>query len=141
MKITVTADIADVLERVYAESAWRAAHNPGALVLTPDNARLLTTHARRAWDDLLARLAGYVAASNFNPNIDQSLTLVLKLAANAPDTLPAALTGAVVATLAFYVLDQMYASDPESWFGIAWRRHRAQCVLLLARAEASTFLS
>ena len=138
--ITLTADIADVLERVYAESAWRAAHNPQKpYVLTPDNARMLTLHARRGWDDLLARMAGYVSSSNFNPNIDRSLTLNLRVSTDHTDTLAEALTSAMVATLSFYILAQVYADDPLSWFDTAWRRHRAQCLLLLARSEHSDY--
>ena len=60
MKTTLKINLDAVLERIYAESAWRAAHRDDVYTLTPDNERMLSIKVGQALNELLARMSGYV---------------------------------------------------------------------------------
>ena len=78
-------------------------------------------------------MAGYVTAWNYNPNItENNIPLELKFNNNGPAE--DILRGAIVEALAFYALLQFYG-EQDTYYGTAWRKHRAHVVLLLCRAE------
>lgn len=130
MKINIQLDLQQVLERIYAESAWRAAYRDDAYTLTPDNQRMLALKVGQGLNELLARMAGYVTAWNYNPNIESNnIALTLQFARRVPDE--ATLRAAVVEALAFYALLQFYG-ERDTYYGTAWRKHRAHIMLLLS---------
>ena len=47
MKMTLKINLDAVLDRIYAESAWRAAHRDDVYTLTPDNERMLSIKVGR----------------------------------------------------------------------------------------------
>jgi len=107
MKMTLKINLDAILDRIYAESAWRAAHRNDIYTLTPDNERMLSLKVGQGLNELLARMAGYVTGWNYNPNIE---------------------------ALAYYALLQFYG-EQDTYYGTAWRKHRAHVVLLLCRTE------
>ena len=131
MKMTLKINLDAVLDRVYAESAWRAAHRDDVYTLTPDNERMLSLKVGQGLNELLARMAGFVTAWNYNPNLLQdNIMLVIK-----PDGIgldESVLAGAVTEALAFYALLQFYG-EQDTYYGTAWRKHRAHIMLLLCR--------
>jgi len=130
--VTVTIALDEILDRVYAESAWRAAHAPEVYHLSEDNAAMITTRIGQGFDDLVARLQGYVAAANYNPNVDdESIVIVFQQAVEPADTLEPALTQVITSLLASYVLMCFYGDEGTS-YGSAWRKYRAQTTLLLS---------
>lgn len=134
MKITIQINLDEVLDRIYAESAWRAAHRNDVYTLTPDNERMLSIKVGQGLSELLARLAGYVTAWNYNPNtLENNISVTLTVDDGTPeaDTLHAT----VVEALAFYALLQFYG-EQDTYYGTAWRKHRAHAVLLLCRPQA-----
>ena len=70
MKMTLKINLDAILDRIYAESAWRAAHRNDIYTLTPDNERMLSLKVGQGLNELLAHMAGYVTDWNYNPNIE-----------------------------------------------------------------------
>lgn len=130
MKTTLKINLDAVLDRIYAESAWRAAHRDDVYTLTPDNERMLTIKVKAALNELLARMSGYVTEWNYNPNLlEENIWLTLQLDGPVDED---TLKGAIVEALAFNVLLQFYG-EQDTYYGTAWRKHRAHIVLLLCR--------
>ena len=131
MKMTLKINLDAVLNRIYAESAWRAAHRNDVYTLTPDNERMLSIKVGQGLNELLARMAGYVTAWNYNPNLLQdNILLNLKLDGDGLDE--DILQGDITEALAFYALLQFYG-EQDTFYGTAWRKHRAHIMLLLCR--------
>lgn len=131
MKMTLKINLDAVLNRIYAESAWRAAHRNDVYTLTPDNERMLSIKVGQGLNELLARMAGYVTAWNYNPNLLQdNILLNLKLDGDGLDE--DILQGDITEALAFYALLQFYG-EQDTYYGTAWRKHRAHIMLLLCR--------
>ena len=131
MKMTLKINLDAVLDRIYAESAWRAAHRNDVYTLTPDNERMLSIKVGQGLNELLARMAGYVTAWNYNPNLLQdNILLNLKLDGDGLDE--DILQGDITEALAFYALLQFYG-EQDTFYGTAWRKHRAHIMLLLCR--------
>ena len=129
MKMTLKINLDAVLNRIYAESAWRAAHRNDVYTLTPDNERMLSIKVGQGLNELLARMAGYVTAWNYNPNLLQdNILLNLKLDGDGLDE--DILQGDITEALAFYALLQFYG-EQDTYYGTAWRKHRAHIMLLL----------
>lgn len=129
MKHTLKINLDTVLDRVYAESAWRAAHRNDVYTLTPDNRRMLALKVGQGLNELLSHMAGYVTSWNYNPNIEQdNIMLGLQFAGNGPDI--DILTADIVEALAYFALLQFYG-EQDTYYGTAWRKHRAHIVLLL----------
>lgn len=63
VNVAVSIDIDDVLEKVYAASAWHAVGRACGYVITPDNAAMLRSTMREGFDDLRSRAGGYLAAT------------------------------------------------------------------------------
>lgn len=128
MKINLDA----VLDRIYAESAWRAAHRNDVYTLTPDNERMLSVKVGQGLNELLSRMAGYVVQWNYNPNaLEDNIRLTLQVESTVDESVLAA---TIVEALAFYALLQFYG-EQDTYYGTAWRRHRAHTVLLLCRPQ------
>ena len=131
MKMTLKINLDAVLDRIYAESAWRAAHRNDVYTLTPDNERMLSIKVGQGLNELLARMAGYVTAWNYNPNLLQdNILLNLKLDSDGLDE--DILQGDITEALAFYALLQFYG-EQDTYYGTGWRKHRAHIMLLLCR--------
>ena len=131
MKMTLKINLDAVLDRIYAESAWRAAHRNDVYTLTPDNERMLSIKVGQGLNELLARMAGYVTAWNYNPNLLQdNIQLNLKLDGDGLDE--DILQGDITEALAFYALLQFYG-EQDTYYGTGWRKHRAHIMLLLCR--------
>ena len=131
MKMTLKINLDAVLDRIYAESAWRAAHRNDVYTLTPDNERMLSIKVGQGLNELLARMAGYVTAWNYNPNLLQdNILLNLKLDGDGLDE--DILQGDSTEALAFYALLQFYG-EQDTYYGTGWRKHRAHIMLLLCR--------
>ena len=129
MKMTLKINLDAVLDRIYAESAWRAAHRNDVYTLTPDNERMLSIKVGQGLNELLARMAGYVTAWNYNPNLLQdNILLNLKLDGDGLDE--DILQGDITEALAFYALLQFYG-EQDTYYGTGWRKHRAHIMLLL----------
>ncbi|MBO5540317.1 MAG: hypothetical protein J5980_05165 [Muribaculaceae bacterium] len=129
--MTLKINLDAVLNRIYAESAWRAAHRNDVYTLTPDNERMLSIKVGQGLNELLARMAGYVTAWNYNPNLLQdNILLNLKLDGDGLDE--DILQGDITEALAFYALLQFYG-EQDTYYGTAWRKHRAHIMLLLCR--------
>lgn len=133
MKMTLKINLDAILDRIYAESAWRAAHRNDIYTLTPDNERMLSLKVGQGLNELLARMAGYVTGWNYNPNIEEgNITLQLKFDGNSPNE--DILSSTIIEALAYYALLQFYG-EQDTYYGTAWRKHRAHVVLLLCRTE------
>lgn len=132
MKITIKINLDTILNRVYSESAWRSAYRTDAYTLTPDNERMIALKVGQGLNELLARMAGYVAAWNYNPNIEQdNVSITLQCGEAQPDG--DIIRDAITEALAFYALLQFYGEE-DTYYGAAWRKHRAHIMLLLCYA-------
>lgn len=131
MKLTI--DLDEILDRIYAESAWHAAYDRDIPTLTPDNARMLEMRVEDGLNELRTRLAGYLTQWNYNPHIDkQNITLTLKTKHEPTTSLVDAMHGAIVGLLSAYALMCFYGENG-TYYGTAWRLHRTKIMLLLAR--------
>ncbi len=137
MKTKITIDLNEILNRIYAESARRAIGEPDALVLTPDQNRLLAGYLEAGFDELCVRMGGYVALHSFNPHAESgNVQLHLSLRWCRGERVEALLHHAIVELLAHYALMRVYG-DSDTCYGAAWRKHRAQALLVLARDQAA----
>ncbi|MBO4870728.1 MAG: hypothetical protein J5565_01940 [Muribaculaceae bacterium] len=135
--ININADLDDVLDRVFAESARRAIAAPEVYRLTADNSRLLTQYVESALHDLRTRMGGYVTLWSFNPNSEtRNVVIQLKLVHPASAGLDDIMRDALVELLAYYALMRFYGDD-STYYGTAWRKYRAQLMLVLARDQAA----
>ena len=134
MKITITADLGTVLDRICAESAWRKALYPDERLLTRDNSRMLSLLVGEGFGEWTRRMGAYVKAKNFNPNLDTGGILLTFSLRSLPEGFAESMQDALTAALAFYVLKTVYGEET-TYFGTAWRKFRTQAVLLLAKSE------
>ena len=135
--INIAVDLDEVLQHIYVESARRGLAAPEVYVLTPDNERLLAQYIKSGLHDLTARMAGYVHLCSFNPNADERnivVQLTLEHAASAAIDRP--MHDAMVELLANYALLRFYG-ERDTYYGTAWRKYRAQLLLVLARDQAA----
>ena len=100
----VRVDLNEVLERVYAESAWQAMIS-GSRRLTGDNERIVLMRMREVHEDLCTRLSGYVASNEWNVETKETtLTLHGKCPAES--------------------VRRVWADT--LWSGVMWRMHNAE---------------
>lgn len=138
--VTVYIDFDEILNYVYAQSAWYGAHNNKVRIITPDNRNMLLLKLKEGYADLKQRVMGYLEFDNYNPNID-SQNIIMKFAFNhAPKTsFDTALHDTIVALLAHFVLMRFHGEiDPQgmqhgsSIFNIEWRRYTAKLMIAFA---------
>ena len=133
--VRIIIDLNTVLDRIYAESAWRAAHNPDVTLITSDNLALIVQHLESAMADLKVKLEGYIEIFSFNPNgEDRNIQIHLRFTHDVPYRVDLQMKDAVTELLAQYALMRFYG-DEGTYFGTAWRRSRAQVMLMLARDQ------
>ena len=98
--------------------------------MSKDQIEILDTRFRETFQVDLTDSA-MKTAWNYNPNLLQdNIMLVIK-----PDGIgldESVLAGAVTEALAFYALLQFYG-EQDTYYGTAWRKHRAHIMLLLCR--------
>ena len=135
MKVRIIIDLDEVLNRIFSESARRAVGEPDAFVLTTDQSRLLEQYIAAGFNELCVRMGSYVALSSFNPNCDDG-NIVLHISLRYIDGrgIDTLLHMAIVELLAHYALMRVYG-DEGTWYGTAWRKYRAQALLVLARDQ------
>lgn len=141
--VTITIDFDDILNYVYAQSAWYNAHEPGARILTADNRNLLLTKLKEGYADLRLRVLGYLEADNYNPNIaSANITMTFSFKHAQQVGFDTALHDTVVALLAHFILMRFYGEiDPRdvqhgsSIYHLEWRRYRAKLLLAFAHDE------
>ena len=136
LKIQVT--FSDVLAAVTAESAWRHALDPSEPTLTSDQAPLIGRKVKQAYNDLCARLAGYLEINSFNPNAnDQFVVLWLRLRQRPSSRLEGVMKGVIVDAFAQFALAAFYGrrdkTGEQSVYHLAWQRACAHIAVLLAR--------
>ncbi|MBR4217558.1 MAG: hypothetical protein IKR71_00745 [Bacteroidales bacterium] len=128
-------DLDEILNRIYAESARRALCAPDVPLLSADQSRLLEQYIESGFREVQVRIGGYVALASFNPNSDDNnIILHLQLRHNSGEPLSQLLHYALVELLAHYALMRFYG-DEGTWYGTAWRKYRAQVLLMLARDQ------
>jgi len=142
-EITIHIDFEEVLNYVYAQSAWMAAYNEGVRILTPDNRNMLLLKLKEGYADLRQRVMGYLTFDNYNPNIETqniSMTFAFKHENNL--SFAESLHDNVVALLAHFVLMRFYgyidSRGPEhgsSLHSLEWRRYKAKLMLAFAHDE------
>lgn len=131
--VAVSIDMDDVLEKVYAASAWHAVGHDGCHVITPDNAAMLRSTMREAFDDLRTRAGGYIALASYNPDAAQgNVRLTFELRHKPPLEFADELSGVIEQMLANFVLFRHHGAD-DGYFYTAWRKYRAQLMLMFAR--------
>lgn len=131
----IKINLDDVLDRIYAESAWHAAYNNKIKLLTPDNARMLEMRIEDALHELRSRISGYVCEWNYNPHISSgNITIGLTMKHQQPQHVQEAMHGAITELLAAYALMCFYGEEG-TYYGTAWRLHRTKVLLLLARDQ------
>lgn len=141
--ITITIDIDDILNYVYAQSAWYNAHKPGARVLTADNRNMLLIKLREGYADLRQRVMGYLYFDNYNPNTTSAnITMTFTFKHEQGPLFETALRDTIVALLAQFMLMRFYGElDPHtndhspSIYHLEWRRYKAKLLLAFAHDE------
>lgn len=141
--VTIYIDFDEILNYVYAQSAWSAAHNPSVRVLTPDNRNMLLLKLKEGYGDLRSRVLGYLEFDNYNPNIDSRNIMMTFAFRNQPKLgFDKGLHDTLVAMLAHFVLMRFYGEvDPRgaelgsSIYNLEWRRYKAKLMLAFAHDE------
>ena len=141
--ITIYIDFDEVLNYVYAQSAWHAAYNEGMRALTPDNRRMLLLKLKEGYADIRQRVMGYLSFDNYNPNIEsRNIMMTFGFRHQQPSSFDEALHDTLVALLANFVLMRFYGEiDPRgtqygsSIFYIEWRRYKSKLLLAFAHDE------
>ena len=141
--VTIHIDFDEVLNYVYAQSAWQAAYNEKLRILTPDNQNMLLLKLKEGYADLRQRVLGYLTFDNYNPNIEsRNITMTFAFKHEPALSFGDALHDTVVALLAHFVLMRFYGEidhrGPKygsSIFNLEWRRYKAKLMLAFARDE------
>lgn len=141
--VTITIDFDDILNYVYAQSAWYNAHEPGARILTADNRNLLLTKLNEGYADLRQRVLGYLEFDNYNPNTGSAnITMTFGFKHIPQNGFDIALHDTVVALLAHFVLMRFYGEidsrgmkHGSSIYNLEWRRYKAKLLLAFAHDE------
>ena len=141
--VTINIDFDEILNYVYAQSAWHCAHNEKERLLTSDNRNMLLLKLKEGYADLRSRVLGYLEFDNYNPNID-SRNIIMKFAFKHEQQLgfETALHDTIVALLAHFLLMRFYGEvDPRGFshgssiFNLEWRRYMAKMMIAFAHDE------
>lgn len=141
--ITIYIDFDEVLNCVYAQSAWQAAYNEKVRVLTADNRNMLLLELKEGYADLRQRVMGYLSFDNYNPNIEsRNIMMTFKFKHEKPQSFDEGLHDTIVALLAHFVLMRFYGETDSrgmkygsSIFNLEWRRYKAKLMLAFAHDE------
>ncbi len=141
--ITIYIDFDEVLNYVYAQSAWHAAYNEGMRVLTPDNRRMLLLKLKEGYADIRQRVMGYLTFDNYNPNIDsRNIMMTFEFRHRQPMSFDQALHDTLVVLLSNFVLMRFYGEIDargmeygSSIFYVEWRRYKSKLLLAFAHDE------
>ena len=131
--MTLKINLKQIYERIYAESAWRAAHRNDVYTLTPDNEELLRVKVKSGFDELVSKISGYLNSSSFDPTLARD-NIKLDISFEEIEPVIDSLRSAIIETLAFYALLQFYGLN-DNYYDTAWRRNRAHVCIILCRAE------
>lgn len=135
--INLAINLDDILQRIYTESARRALAFPDTILLTPDNDRLLAQYIEDGLNDANSRMSGYVTLCSYNPNAtERNIVLQLTLRHAASIEIDKVMHDALLALLVNYALLRFYG-ERDTYYGTAWRKYRAQLLLVLARDQAA----
>ena len=142
-KITIYIDFNEILDYIFAQSAWYGAHNDDIYVLTPDNRNMLLLKLKEGYADLRQRVMGYLDFDNYNPNIEErNIIMTFAFKKLPPTGFGNALHDTIVALLAHFVLMRFYGDvDPRgmeygsSIFNLEWRRYKAKLMIAFAHDE------
>ena len=142
-KITIYIDFNEILDYVFAQSAWYGAHNDDIYVLTPDNRNMLLLKLKEGYADLRQRVMGYLDFDNYNPNIEErNIIMTFAFKKLPPTGFDDSLHDTIVALLAHFVLMRFYGDvDPRgmeygsSIFNLEWRRYKAKLMIAFAHDE------
>ena len=133
MKITI--DLTEILDHIYAESAWHAAYDEKIRLLTPDNERMLEMRIEDGLYDLRPRLAGYITQWNYNPHLESgNISMTLQFRKEQPGAVEQAMHDAIVELLAAYALKCFYGEEG-TYYGTAWRLYRTKVMLIMSRDQ------
>ncbi len=131
--LTINIDKEQILNIIYAESAWHCIVHPEAKRLTPDVERACMLRVKEGFDDLRSRFQAYIHFANFNPNTERkNVTLEFRFFNPYPDSMPDILGNDVTQLLAWYALKRFYG-DEASYYHTAWLKHRAGITIAFAR--------
>ena len=141
--LTIYIDFDEILNYVYAQSAWHGAHNDNVRIITPDNRNMLLLKLKEGYADLRQRVMGYITFDNYNPNIDsRNIIMTFAFRHQQPLGFDNALHDTIVTLLAHFVLMRMYGDiDPRgmqhgsSIFNLEWRRYKAKLMIAFAHDE------
>jgi len=141
--VTINIDFDEILNYVFAQSAWYCAHNDNVRVLTPDSSKMLLLKLKEGYADLRQRVLGYLTFDNYNPNIESG-NIVMTFAFNhePQQGLDTALHDTIVGLLSHFVLMRFYGEvDPRgmdhgsSIYNLEWRRYKSKLMLAFAHDE------
>ncbi len=131
--LKINIDKEQILNIIYAESAWHCITHPEAKRLTPDLERLCMMRVKEGFEDLRSRFMAYISFSNFNINLDSKNVTIEFLFFNPyPESLPDAMRDDVTQMLAWFALKRFYGDDA-SYYHTAWLKHRASLNISFAR--------
>jgi len=141
--VTINIDFDDILNYVYAQSAWHCAHNEKQRIITPDNSRMLLLKLKEGYANLRSRAMGYLESDNYNPNIDScNITMTFAFRHKPQLGMDEALHDTIVAALAHFLLMRFYGDKDargiehgSSIFNLEWRRYMAKLMLTFAHDE------
>ena len=127
--ITIYIDFDEVLNYVYAQSAWHA--------------NMLLLKLKEGYADIRQRVMGYLTFDNYNPNIEsRNIMMTFEFRHKQPSSFGEALHDTLVALLANFMLMRFYGEiDPRgtqygsSIFYIEWRRYKSKLLLAFAHDE------
>lgn len=131
--LTINIDKEQILNIIYAESAWHCIVHPEAKRLTPDVERACMLRVKEGFDDMRSHFQAYIHFANFNPNTERkNVTLEFRFFNPYPDSLSDILGNDVTQLLAWYALKRFYGDDA-SYYHSAWLKHRAGITIAFAR--------
>jgi hypothetical protein len=131
MEISVNLD--DVLQHIYAQSAWHCAHNKQLYRLTSDNSTMLSLKVKEAFDNIYTQNMAYVSFANFNPNISAAnIRFSFTFSHPYHEALPHDVEQIIEHALAAFALMRCYG-DLDDYHATAWRKYSAQLRMVFAR--------
>jgi hypothetical protein len=141
--VTIYINFDEILDYVYAQSAWYAAHDNERYTLSSDNRNMLLLKLKEGYADLRQRVMGYLQFDNYNPNIEERNIIMTFAFKHVPPTgFGEALHDTIVALLSHFILMRFYGEvDPRgmqhgsSIFNIEWRRYKTKLLLAFAHDE------